>query len=127
MLIPPYYRIAISHFDNNDTLPLPYMQIKLFPIVQPVLTGGASIREKEVNILNNHFANMPVLGITHLNFYNNRSNCARLICSLITPHLFSFYCAQIFTIAYSCYFFVTSPKKTGFALWQTPSYHHFII
>src|SRR5699024_12850615 len=62
-----------------------------------------------------------------LNFYKNMLICVGLIYPLITLNFSSFYCVSLFTISYSCYFFVTSPIKMGFALWQTPTYQNFII
>src|SRR5699024_8144162 len=51
-----------------------------------------------------------------LNFYKNMLICVGLLYPLITLNFSSFYCVSLFTIAYSCYFFVTSPKK-----WDLPS------
>src|SRR5699024_12745298 len=61
------------------------------------------------------------------NFYKNMLICVGLLYPLITLNFSLFYCVSLFAIAYSCYFFVVSPKKMGFALWLTPSYQHFII
>jgi len=46
-----------------------------------------------------------------LTFYKNMLNCVGLLYPLFTLNFPSFYCISFFTIAYSCYFFVTPPKK----------------